>query len=304
MEQVKKRKKSMFDNMDKGILASSDMKQIKYRILYFSMVLIMLCYAAIVFIPSIWMILSGFKDVSEMYATPVKFFPENIRLSKLGEAWSRMKFYKYYINTGILAIGSVVFDVVINGLAGYVLSRLKPKGTKFVYAMIVLLMMMPATTSIVTKYMVFRDFPYLHINMLNSYFPLWLMCAGNMFNIVLFKTSFDSISNSLVEAARIDGANDITIFFRIIIPLSVPVIMTVSIFTFNGQFGNFFWPYLVLSDNSKTVLGVLLYKVRTSNLTMDYQMLTILFAIIPQLIIFIIFNRYIIGGVNIGGVKG
>ena len=80
--------------------------------------------------------------------------------------------------------------------------------------------------------------------------------------------------------------------------------MTVSIFTFNGQFGNFFWPYLLISDTEKMTLGIWLYKVKSSNLTMDYQMITMLFAIVPQLVIFMLFSRYIIGGVNVGGVKG
>lgn len=301
---MKTKKISMFENMDKGILCSSDMKLFKYRLLYLLMVLIMVCYAAVAIVPSIWMILSGFKDVSEMYAKPTHFFPKQIRLSKLLEAWNQLKFYKYYINTIIMASGAVLFDVVVSGFAGYVLSRLKPRGYKVVYWLVVLLMMLPATTSTVPLYMTFREFPIIHVNMLNSYLPIWLMCAANMFNIVLFKTSFDSISNSLIEAAKLDGSTDIGIFFRIVLPLSVPVIMTVAIFTFNGQFGNFFWPYLLISDDARTVLGVQMYKVKGSSLTMDYQMITILFAIVPQIIIFILFNRHIIGGVNLGGVKG
>ena len=289
----------MFKNMDKGILRSSDMKQKKYQVLYFIMVLIMICYGLIVVIPSLWMILSGFKGVAEMYQKPTHFFPQQIHLSKLLDVWNQLSFYKYYINTAIMAIGAVIFDVVVNGFAGYVLSRLKPRGAKAVYWLVVLLMLFPATMSTVPLYISFKN-----VGMLNSYLPIWLMAASNMFNIVLFKTSFDSISNSIVEAARIDGASDLRIFFNIILPLSVPVIMTVSIFTFNGQFGNFFWPYLLISDTEKMTLGIWLYKVKSSNLTMDYQMITMLFAIVPQLVIFMLFSRYIIGGVNVGGVKG
>lgn len=289
----------MFKNMDKGILRPSDMKQKKYQALYFAMVLIMIFYGVIVVVPSLWMLLSGFKDVAEMYQKPTHFFPRQIHLSKLLNVWKQLSFYKYYINTAIMAIGAVIFDVIVNGFAGYVLSRLKPRGTKTVYWLVVLLMLFPATMSTVPLYISFKN-----VGMLNTYLPIWLMAAGNMFNIILFKTSFDSISTSIVEAARIDGASDFRIFFNIILPLSVPVIMTVSIFTFNGQFGNFFWPYLLISDTAKMTLGIWLYKVKSSNLTMDYQMITILFAVVPQLIIFMLFNRYIIGGVNVGGVKG
>ena len=97
--------------------------------------------------------------------------------------------------------------------------------------------------------------------MLNTYWPMWLMAGVNMFNIILFKTSFDGVSNSLIEAAKLDGASNMKIFTKIMIPLSVPVI-TVSLFTFNGQFGNFFWPNLVLINPEKYTLGVQVYKIQ------------------------------------------
>lgn len=303
MKKEKIKKDSPFSQMN-GILTSSDMKQTKYKLFYVVLTLVMLLYAAIVFLPSLWMILSGFKDVSEMYAKPTHFFPKQIKLSKMWEVWSQLKFYRYYINTAALAGGAIVFDVVVNGFAGYVLSRLKPRGSKAIYWLVMLLMMLPSTMTTVPLYKTFMKFPIGNINMLDTYWPMWLMAATNMFNIVLFKTSFDSISNSLIEAAKIDGANDLKIFARIVLPLSVPIIMTVCIFTFNGQFGNFFWPYLVIQEKEKWVLGIWLYQVKGSNLTMDRQMMTVFFSIIPQLLIFILFNKYIIGGVNVGGVKG
>ena len=128
-----------------------------------------------------------------------------------------------------------------------------------------------------------------------------------MFNIILFKTSFDGVSNSLIEAAKIDGASNLMIFFRIIIPLSLPVIMTVALFTFNGQFGNFFWPNLILTDPKKYTLGVQVFKMQQiSNgiITDDIKLMGIIFAIAPQLIIFAMFQKHIMGGINLGGVKG
>ncbi len=294
----------MFSDMDKGALTSTDMRKPSYRILYFAMVLVMLLYMAVVFVPCIWMLLSGFKDVGEMYAKPARFFPKQIQLSKLKDAWSQLRFYRYYVNTFVMALGCVIGDVVVSGLAGYVISRLKPRGSKVFMAIVFSLMLLPATMSTVPLYMTFKDFPIFHINMLDTYWPIWLMAAANMFNIILFKTAFDGISNSLVEAARIDGANNLHIFFKIIIPLSIPVIVTVAIFDFNNQFGTFFWPYLLISDPDKSVIGTQLYKARQSNLTMDYQMLTILFSIAPQVLVFALFQKYIMGGINVGGVKG
>lgn len=298
------KKINMFSNMDKGVLTASDMKQTKYKILYFVLTLIMLIYLAVIIVPCLWLLVSGFKDVSEMYARPVKFFPEHFSFSKIAKAWTQMKYYKYYINTTVMALGCVVSDVVISGLAGYVLSRLKPRGYKLVLALVFCMMLLPSTMSTVPLYMTFKKFPYLNVSLLNTYLPMWLLSAANMFDIILFKTNFDGVSQSLVEAAKIDGASDIKIFTKIIIPLSIPVIMTVALFAFNTQFGNFFWPYLVISDKAKFTLGIQVYMMKSSSLTMDYQMIGILFSILPQLVIFALFQKHIIGGMNLGGVKG
>lgn len=291
-------------NMDKGILTNSDMKNPKYKILYAIMLILMVIYCLVSVLPVVWIMLSGFKDVKEMYAVPATFLPKKIELSKLAKVWNELKFYKYYGNTFIMAIGAVVSNIVVSGLAGYVLSRLKPKGTKVMLAIIFWIMLIPGTMSTVPLYMEFKSMPLIGINLLETYWPIWLMSAANAFNIILFKNFFDGISNALIEAAWIDGATNMKIFFRIIIPLSTPVFIVVAMFTFNGQIGNFFWPYLLISSKEKTVLGVQLYKMKTSTYTMDYQMLALLFSVIPQVIIFAIFQKQIMGGVNIGGVKG
>ena len=291
-------------NMDKGILTNSDMKKTRYKILYSAMLLIMIIYSLASFLPVLWIILSGFKDVKEMYSIPATFLPKSVEFKKIIRVWNELKFYKYYVNTFIMALGSVVFTIVISGLAGYVLSRLKPKGTKALLMIIFWIMLLPGTMSTVPLYLEFKKMPLLGINLLDSYWPIWLMAAANAFNIILFKNFFDGISNSIIEAAWIDGANNLKIFFKIIVPLSTPVFLVVGMFTFNGQIGTFFWPYLLISSKEKTVLGVQLYKMKASNLTMDYQMLALLFSIIPQIVIFGIFQKNIMGGINVGGVKG
>ncbi|MBO5060986.1 MAG: carbohydrate ABC transporter permease [Clostridia bacterium] len=292
-------------NMDKGVLTNIDMKRPRYKALYWTMLAILIIWSVgICVFPVVWVMLTGFKTPQEMYAIPATLFPENFELSKIVRVWNEMKFYKYYLSTFIMSAGAVVFTLVICGLGGYVLSRLKPRGSKIVFAVFFWLMLMPGTMRTVPLYMTFKDFPYLHINMLNSYLPIWLMAAADIFNIILFKNFFDGISNQILEAARVDGASNIRIFFQIILPLSLPVFWTVAIFTFNGNFGQFFWPFLLISEKEMTVLGVQLFNLKNSTFSMDYQMLALLFAMIPQLIIFAVFQRQIIGGVNVGGVKG
>lgn len=297
-------KSRLFSNMDKGVLTNADMRRPRYIALYIFLAVFMLVHIVLVLAPCIWMLLTGFKEPAEIYQTPSSFLPATFDFSKVWRIWKQMNFTKYYTNTFIMAFGAVAVDVVVCGLAGYVLSRLKPKGSNFIHGLIFCLMLLPSSMRQVPLYKMFLDFPIGHFNMLNTYFPIWLMAGATLFDIILFKTAFDNISASLVEAAKIDGASNMRVFLQIMVPLSMPVMVTASIFAFNFHFGSFFWPMLTLRDPKVSVMGLMVYNLKTSTMTMDYRILAMFFAIIPQLVIFIIFQKYIMGGLNIGGVKG
>ena len=303
-----KKRNGKFQNMDSGVLCTSDMKKLRYRLFYAFLWALMLFWFTIVILPCLWLAVSGFKTAAEINASEnVTFFPKEFDLSKLVYAWNTLHYQKYYINTFFLAIGCVISDLLVSGIAGYVLSRLRPRGYKLVLGLVFCLMILPHTGTTVPLYITFKNGIIPGVSMLNTYWPMWLMAGASMFNIILFKTNFDGISKSLVEAAKLDGASDLSIFIRIMVPLSIPVIMTVSLFTFNGQFGNFFWPNLVITDPNKYTLGVQVYKIQNTvnaSLTDDIKMMGIIFAILPQLVIFSLFQKHIIGGINLGGVKG
>ena len=291
--------------MDKGALTSMDMKQTKYKILYWSIFLVLLiCGIGICLFPVVWIFLTGFKNPNEIYDVSTGLLPKKIELGKIATVWNEMKFYKYYINTFLMAGGDIVFTIVVGGIAGYVLSKVKPLGHKLIFTILFTLTLMPGTCRTVPLYMTFTDFPYLHINMLESFWPMWLMAASDIFNIILFKNFFDGIPTSLVEAAKIDGATNLKIFFVLMIPMAMPIFWVVGLFTFNGAMGTFFWPYLLISKPEMRVLGVQIYKLRTSTYSIDYQLLGLLFAMLPQIIIFALFQKRIMGGVNVGAVKG
>ena len=298
-----KKLKGKFANMNSGALCTSDMKQAKYRLFYYFLWAIMLVWFVVVLLPCVWLAASGFKTAAEINASQnVTFFPKEFDIKKLFYAWDLLNYGQFYINTIYLGIGCVISDILISGLAGYVLSRLKPKGYRAVLGMVFCLMILPATGTTVPLYITFKN-----LGLLNTYWPMWLMAGASMFNIILFKTCFDGVSNSLVEAAKIDGASNMTIFLKIIVPLSMPVIMTVALFTFNGQFGSFFWPNLILTDPEKYTLGVQVFRMQSvvnGIITDDIKMMGIIFAIAPQILVFALFQKHIIGGLNLGGVKG
>lgn len=130
------------------------------------------------------------------------------------------------------------------------------------------------------------------------------MAGANAFYVLLFKSFFNSIPMSYLEAARIDGCTNVGIFTKIILPLSKPIIMVVSIFCINTAWESFLWPYLVVKNFDRYPVAVQLFKLKESGFATDKYMVVLLFSIIPPAIIFMFFSKYIMQGANMSGIKG
>lgn len=286
-----------------GVISNVEFKNFNARLVHGSFLIIMLLISAICIIPILWMFVSAFKDTKEFLQISPSFFPEKFELSKLGRVWQDYNFIKLFRNTIYMAAGDIVFTIVVNGLAGYVLSRLKPRGSRLIFMLIVWTMLLPNNVSQVPLFMTFTDFPLLHVNLSNTYWAMWLSAGANCYYILLFKSFFDSLSISYFEAAKMDGCSNIKMFFKIVLPLSLPIIAVMVIFQFNTAWGSFFWPYLLISDTEMVVLGQKLFSMK-SNTPIDEYMCAMIFVIIPPAVLFAICQKQIMGGINIGGVKG
>ena len=293
-----------FENKETGLITSLDFKMRRVRIGYWIMFALLLIIALVFLFPAVWIILSSFKDVKEFLSTPPTLFPHSFHPEKLIEVWKKMNISRSYLNTMIVACGDMAFSIIVNGLAGYVISRLKPKGSSLFFILVMWSMMLPSSVSLVPLFMTFQDFPVFHFSMMNTYLPMWICKGANAFNVLLFKSFFDSISISYIEAARIDGCSDLGIFRKIILPLSIPVVTTVAIFTFNGSWAEFLWPYLVLKDKSLYTVPVQIYRMKSAGFLMDQYVIVLLFAMLPSLIMFLLFQKQIMHGVSLGGIKG
>ena len=164
-------------------------------------------------------------------------------------------------------------------------------------------MMMPHTLTMVPMFMTWTDFPIIHINYQNTWIPLWTGSMASIFNILLFKNFFDGIPKSYIEAAKIDGCSNIGIFAKIIVPLSVPIISTVTVFVFNGTWNNFMGPFLYLKDPNMATVALRLYNT-TQGFTEPEQMLAAFVVMIPSVIVFMICSKQILGNNMNVGVKG
>ena len=299
----KKQRISYYSKKSNGLLNWMDLRDPKYMLLYWVMFGILFFFTLVTVVPFIWSALSGFKTVEEMYATPPTFFPKKIDISQAIYAWNKINMFEGLKNTLIIVVGVFCFDIGINGLTGFVLSKVRPKGSAAIDTLIFWSMMLPGM-SMVPLYMTYLDFTPLHLNLMGTYWPLWMGAGANAFHVFLFRNAVNSIPTSYFEAAKLDGCSNIRAFLSIIEPLIKPTIMVLSIFTIMGQWGSYLWPMLVM-PNAETI-GVKLYKVAQSGygLTVNLRMLVLMMSMIVPLTMFAIFSKQIMGGLDMSGVKG
>jgi len=296
-----------------GIFNTYDLKKTGGKLIYGIMVAILILAGIVALFPSIWIFMMGLKDTQEIYAN-TSFFSENLTwtvfVERLAEAIQLVEFWKMSFNTLLVSLGSVAMTLFVSGMGGYVISRLKPRGTKLIFILIVWTMMMPGQIRTVPLFISYLSFPFVaeipgEVSLINTYWPMWLGAAASCFNIILFKNQFDSISISLVEAAKIDGCGNGRIFFNIMLPLSVPTILYISIVTMQGAWSEFFNGYLVLTERSIQTLPVRVFVTSTAQgVKQNTYMLCLILSSLPMLILFMLFHRQMIGGANVGGVKG
>lgn len=290
-------------NKNTGILTSADYKKRGFRVVYWVILLLLFAAVLTALIPVLWLFLSSFKEAAELTATPYRLFPENFSLSKLWEVWNMLNFGKYFLNTIIVVLGAVVCSVLFNGLLAYAFAIVKPKGYRFFYGLVLLSYMIPAITSMVPLYNAI-----VNLHLINTYIPLWFMFGANAFYLITFKNYFESLPPALFEAAEMDRCGKWKAFFKIVLPLSRPIIGVVAIFTMTAAWSDFLLPYLILNDDNMMTVMVKIYNLQSTMGSVqgfgpDKLLMILTISILPQIVIFAIFQRQITGSSAAGAVK-
>jgi multiple sugar transport system permease protein len=282
-----------------GIIREFDIKKPSIKILYAVLFIISLLMVFFSVAPILWVFLSSFKNLQE-FSNDISLFPKTYDFKGFINTWNQLQFVTYYINSFIVVAGSIVCAVVFNGLIAYVISRLKPKGSNIVEALVMWSLMIPSTVSVVPLLL-----NIVHVHLVGTFIPLWLAIGANAFFVVLYKSFYDSLPESLIEAARLDGCSDLQIFFRIVVPLSMAINVVIAMYAINAAWSDFLLPYLVLRGTPLETVMVRLFEFKDSRTTTDIDLIrAILFALIPPIILFSIFQRQIIQGVAQSGIKG
>ena len=281
-----------------GVIREYDMHTASVRIGY-GLVIFLCCLVVLVALfPLVWVMLAGFKDLKE-FVSSTSLLPREFNLDSYTATWSQLKIEKNYLNSLISVAGSVVCALIFNGLLGYGIGILKPKGHGVVKRLVMLSLLMPPTISIVPLFMNIQ-----RIGM-NGFLPLWLSFGANAMYVILFVRFFESLPSSIIEASRIDGCSQLQTFFRIVLPLSKPICAVIAIFAVNAAWSDFLLPYLVLRGGDKQTVMVRLFVFSTEQtVNADTMMRSVVFSMIPPIILFFIFQKQLTENAVSVGIKG
>ncbi|WP_197081168.1 carbohydrate ABC transporter permease [Gordoniibacillus kamchatkensis] len=286
-----------------GIIGKLDFRSRSIRVLYGFIFIVLIVVSLACLLPPLWVLSSSLKDIKEFFAIPPTLIPHTLQFDKLWETWSQLNFTRLYANTLLMTVGMVAFSILFNGLMGYFFAVLKPAGHRFVFVLVLWTMLLPNTLGMVPIFKNIIDFPVLGVNLTNTFWPMWMMAGAHAFYVIVFKGFFEGIPQALIDAAKIDGGTRLAIFFRIVVPLSMPVMMAITIFTVNATWADFFWPYMVLKDKSMWTVIVAIFNLRTV-VPLDIQFIALTFAIIPPALLFLFFQKYIMQGFTFSGIRG
>ncbi|RDW21473.1 sugar ABC transporter permease [Oceanobacillus arenosus] len=252
----------------------------------------------IIALPFVWMILSSFKTDREVLNIPPTLLPEHFTFQNFIDLFVNMNFGTYLVNTLVIVFFSM-FGLLLNTMAGYGFGKFKFRGREPLFILVLLTMMIPGQVTMIPTYLILNE-----LGLTNTMTGIVLPGLISAFNIFLIRQFMSTIPDGLLEAARLDGAGEFYIFFRLILPLSKPILAIQIILTFIGAWNSFLWPLIVANDESLYTLSIGLALLQDQNVTnYGLQMAGATFMVVPILIIFIIFQKYIIEGFNVSGIK-
>ena len=295
----------MMERTRNGLIPEIGYKKLSNKIIYWSIITILSIIAAICILPVAWVLISSLKSLDEFYSVPPTLWPKSFHFEMIPELFSKYDFTKLYINTAFNSCGVIIFAITVNGLMGYALSKMKVSGGKIVFMVVLATYMLPTTVCMVPIYKNIINFPILGVNLLNTNWPMWLMAGANAYYVIVFKSFFDGIPTSLLEAGKLDGCGDFTSFIHIVFPLSKPIISTIIILSFSSSWGDFFWPYMVLKKADFQTVMVRVYAMQSdTSIGINTLLLAISFAIIPPGVVFFFCQKKIMNGFMMSGIKG
>lgn len=275
-------------------------KALFFRLLWY---IIMILVSLVFCFPVLYLIFTGFKTPQETVAFPPTLIPKKWTLSAYEEGLSSEIFSKYLLNS-IFVSGMVVIGTVSSAaLVGFGFARLRSRMKNFLFMLVLATMMIPSSVTLIPVYSI-----YSKIGWIDTYLPLIVpaFTGGGAFSIFLIKQFFEAIPNELVESSKIDGAGWFTIFWKMFLPNSKPVLLVVIIFAFVNSWNDFFAPLIFLINPEKFTVAIGLNTFRNSyGAAMDIAPLMAMatLSVLPILLLFVFAQKYFVQGITTTGLK-
>jgi multiple sugar transport system permease protein len=271
----------------------------------FTILVVLIVGAIFMFAPFAFLISSSLKEELQVFQFPIQWIPNPVRWMNYVDALTQKPFVLYFSNTMIMVIFNQIAILGTASLCGYALARIDFPGRDFWFGVALATMMLPYYVTMVPQFILFS-----RLGWMDTYKPLIIpyFFGGGAFNIFLFRQFFRTIPEDFSDAARIDGCSEFGIFWRIFIPLSTPVLITVSIFTFMASWNDFIGPLLYINSPEKftIALGLATYRsmMGVGRTRWDLLMAASVAMTAPIVLVFFILQRYFIKGVVMSGIKG
>ena len=290
---------------DRGIVSAADWRRSRVRLAMRILQGTTLLFLLIVGLgPLLWMVKSSITPTQDTLRMPMALWPHGFDLGQLATAWSRTHIDRYLLNTVWIAAGSWLVQIVVATTAGYALSVLKPRFHRILSGLVLATLFVPALVLLVPLYLTVVDLPIVHVRMIDTFWAVWLPAGASAFNVVVIKRFFDNLPREIFDAARVDGAGPFQLFWRIVLPMSRPIIGVVSVFAVIATWKDYLWPLLVLRKPDLQPLSVRLPTLQpTTDLGVFIAALTIS-SLIP-IVLFLLFQRLFLRGPGLSGaIKG
>ncbi len=250
--------------------------------------------------PFFWMVSNAVRSNAEVMAIPVRILPNVFEWDNFAEAWSQLPFGRFFLNSMVVAGSVTVITVVVSCLAGYAFARLKFPGRDALLLGYVGTLMVPSIMLIIPLFLIVNG-----LGMVNTFQGVILPVAFGTFGAFLLRQFFLSIPMSLEEAALIDGASRLRILISIIVPLSMPAIGLLSLFTFIAQWNNFLWPLIVMTGQENATLPVGLTHFQTPQGTQwNYIMAGAALSMLPGIVLAILLQKLIYNSIALNAGMG
>lgn len=274
-------------------------KDKKLKITFMYLILIIICLISVY--PFVWLIISSTLSDTDIFKLPPKIFFGNNFFKNFENLNINQPIWKAFGNSMFISVTYTLLTLYLSSLAGYTFAKFEFKFKNLLLGIVLMTMMLPIQVTLIPLFRI-----SIALGWQNKAAAVIIPALANAFGVFFMKQNMMSIPSELLESARIDGASEISIFHKIILPTSLPPLAALGILSFIQQWGNFLWPLIILQDKESTTLPVLLSMMVQRGQVVHYGEVLVgtIFSILPVLIIFLFLQKYFIAGIYNGSVKG